>query len=39
MVAFRYLVNDVDKSIKFYTESLGFKLDQQFGMANSNYAF
>jgi catechol 2,3-dioxygenase-like lactoylglutathione lyase family enzyme len=33
MAAFRYLVNDVDKSIKFYTEALGFKLDQQFGPA------
>ncbi len=33
MAAFRYLVNDVDQSIKFYTESLGFKLDQQFGPA------
>ncbi len=33
MATFRYLVNDVDKSIKFYTELLGFKLDQQFGPA------
>lgn len=33
MAAFRYLVNDVDKSIRFYTEALGFKLDQQFGPA------
>ncbi len=33
MAAFRYLVNDVEKSITFYTELLGFKLDQQFGPA------
>lgn len=33
MAAFRYLVNDVDKSIKFYTELFGFKLEQQFGPA------
>ena len=33
MAAFRYLVDDVEKSIKFYIESLGFKLDQQFGPA------
>lgn len=30
---FRYLVNDVEKSILFYCESLGFKLEQQFGPA------
>ena len=33
MAAFRYLVNDVESSIKFYTESLGFTLEQQFGPA------
>ncbi len=33
MAAFRYLVSDVDKSIRFYTELLGFKLEQQFGPA------
>ena len=33
MIAFRYLVNDVDKSIAFYTELLGFQLEQQFGPA------
>lgn len=33
MVAFRYLVNDVEKSIRFYTELLDFKLEQQFGPA------
>lgn len=31
MASFRYLVNDVEKSISFYTHSLGFKLEQQFG--------
>lgn len=33
MVSFRYLVKDVDKAIKFYTELLSFKLDQKFGPA------
>jgi predicted enzyme related to lactoylglutathione lyase len=33
MATFRYLVSDVDKAIEFYTSSLGFKLDQQFGPA------
>jgi catechol 2,3-dioxygenase-like lactoylglutathione lyase family enzyme len=33
MAAFRYLVTDVSKSVSFYTELLGFKLDQQFGPA------
>lgn len=33
MVSVRYLVKDVDVSIKFYTESLGFQLEQQFGPA------
>lgn len=33
MAVFRYLVNDVEESIEFYTESLGFKLEQQFGPA------
>ncbi len=33
MASFRYLVNDVDKSIAFYTEALGFKLEQKFGPA------
>ncbi len=33
MASFRYLVNDVEKSILFYTQSLGFKLEQQFGPA------
>lgn len=29
----RYLVNDVETSIKFYSESLGFQVKQQFGPA------
>ena len=33
MAAVRYLVKDVQKSIQFYTESLSFKLEQQFGPA------
>lgn len=33
MASFRYLVNDVEKSIAFYTECLGFKLEEQFGPA------
>jgi catechol 2,3-dioxygenase-like lactoylglutathione lyase family enzyme len=33
MVSVRYLVNDVDLSIHFYAEVLGFTLKQQFGSA------
>lgn len=33
MASFRYLVNDVEKSIEFYTKSLGFKLKEQYGPA------
>lgn len=33
MIAFRYLVKDVDVSIQFYTEFFGFKLEQQYGSA------
>ncbi len=33
MASVRYLVNDVDTSIRFYTENLGFELRQQFGPA------
>jgi catechol 2,3-dioxygenase-like lactoylglutathione lyase family enzyme len=33
MATFRYLVKDVDESVKFYTERLGFKLEQKFGPA------
>lgn len=30
MTTIRYLVNDVEKSVSFYTTALGFKLEQQF---------
>lgn len=33
MASIRYLVKDVESSIKFYSESLGFELKQQFGPA------
>lgn len=33
MAAFRYLVHDVEVAISFYTQSLGFKLEEQFGPA------
>ena len=33
MASMRYLVNNVETSIQFYTESLGFELKQQFGTA------
>lgn len=33
MASVRYLVNDVDSSVQFYTENLGFELKQQFGPA------
>ena len=33
MAAFRYIVHDVDQSVKFYTELLNFKLEQQYGPA------
>lgn len=33
MASVRYLVKDVEESIKFYSESLGFQLKQQFGPA------
>lgn len=33
MASFRYLVSDVDEAISFYTKSLGFKLEEQFGPA------
>ena len=32
-VAIRYLVHDVDQSIGFYRDVLGFKLEQQYGDA------
>ena len=33
MATFRYLVKDVDSSVSFYTNVLGFRLKQQFGPA------
>ena len=33
MATIRYLVNDVDAAIPFYTEQLGFSLEQQMGPA------
>jgi catechol 2,3-dioxygenase-like lactoylglutathione lyase family enzyme len=33
MTSVRYLVNDVDESVAFYTGRLGFELSQQFGPA------
>jgi len=31
MATVRYLVDDVDRAVAFYTEKLGFTLDQRFG--------
>ena len=36
MASIRYLVNDVDVAIAFYTKHLGFKLEQQMGPAFAN---
>ena len=33
MIRFRYIVNDVDKAVEFYTENLDFRLEKQFGPA------
>lgn len=33
MASIRYLVNDVDESVGFYSGQLGFELNQQFGPA------
>jgi catechol 2,3-dioxygenase-like lactoylglutathione lyase family enzyme len=33
MATVRYLVRDVDKAVAFYTQRLGFTLEQQFGPA------
>jgi catechol 2,3-dioxygenase-like lactoylglutathione lyase family enzyme len=33
MASVRYIVHDVDQAVAFYTESLGFRLQQQFGPA------
>ena len=30
MIRFRYLVNDVDEAVEFYTSNFDFRLDQQF---------
>ena len=33
MIKIRYIVNDVDKAVEFYTSNLDFRLEQQFGPA------
>ena len=33
MIRFRYLVEDVDEAVSFYTSHLGFRVEQQFGKA------
>ena len=33
MIRVRYIVNDVDKAVQFYTSHLDFRLEQQFGPA------
>ena len=33
MIRFRYIVDDVDQAVAFYTSHLGFHLEQQFGPA------
>ena len=33
MPAVRYLVDDVDRAVAFYTKTLGFTLEQRFGKA------
>ena len=33
MAQFRYIVQDVDQAVAFYTSHLGFELEQQFGPA------
>lgn len=33
MATVRYIVSDVEKSVAFYTQHLGFKLDKDFGPA------
>ena len=38
MAAVRYLVQDVDRSIAFYTDALGFQLEQQMGPAFARVA-
>ena len=31
MIRIRYIVNDVDKAVEFYTSNFDFRLEQQFG--------
>ena len=31
MASVRYIVHDVDQAVAFYRDSLGFRLQQQFG--------
>ncbi len=33
MIRIRYIVNDVDNAVEFYTSNLDFRLEQQFGPA------
>jgi predicted enzyme related to lactoylglutathione lyase len=33
MIRMRYIVDDVDKAVEFYTSNLDFQLEQQFGPA------
>jgi len=33
MIRFRYIVNDVDTAVEFYTSNFNFKLEEQFGPA------
>ena len=33
MISFRYIVNDVDKAVEFYTSNLDFRLENQYGPA------
>ena len=33
MIKMRYIVDDVDKAVEFYTTHLDFRLEQQFGPA------
>ncbi len=33
MIRIRYIVDDVDKAVEFYTSNLDFRLEQQFGPA------
>ncbi len=33
MIRIRYIVDNVDKAVEFYTSNLGFRLEEQFGTA------